>query len=60
MRKFKQWQHAMKIIKFGKKKMISLTKKKYESYLNQINCYIYKYTNDKKYHKVKYNLPLYR
>ena len=52
-------RHVMKIINSEKKKMIQLTNKEYESYLNQTNCHIFekkfkdKYTNDKKYHKIK-------
>ena len=50
-------RHAMEIINSEKKKMIQLTNKEYESYLNQTNCHIHlsiiKYTNDKKYHKIK-------
>ena len=32
----------MKTIDFEKKKIIPLTNKDYESYLNQINCHIFK------------------
>ena len=35
-------EHTMKIIRFEKKKMIPLTNKQYESYLNQTNCHICK------------------
>ena len=34
--------HTMKIINFEKKKIIPITNKEYESYLNQINCHISK------------------
>ena len=47
-------EHAMKIIKFEKKKMMPLTNEEHNSYLNQSNCHICtrkfedKYTNEKK------------
>ena len=52
-------EHAMKIINFKKKKMMPLTNEEQKSYLNQANCHICKrkfedkYTNDKKYHRVR-------
>ena len=35
-------EHAMKIINFKSKKMIVLESMEYESYLNQVNCHIWK------------------
>ena len=52
-------EHVMKIISFEKKKMIPFANEEYESYLNEINCRIFKnrfehkYTNDKRCGNVK-------
>ena len=35
-------QHSTKVIHFEKKKVIPLTKQEDESYVNQINCHIFK------------------
>ena len=51
-------KHTMKTINSEKKKMIPLTSKEYESYLNKVNCHICKkkfedkYTTDKNHHKI--------
>ena len=52
-------EHAVKIIKFEKTKMILLTSKEYESYLNQTSCQICKkkfgdkYITSQNYHKLR-------
>ena len=51
----------MKITYFEKKKIISLAKKEFESYLSPLNCHIcekmlkHKYNNDKSYCKVNFH-----
>ena len=42
MKKFNEplREHSIKVINFEKEKMMPLTSKEYESYLNQANCHI--------------------
>ena len=46
-------EHAMKIINFENKKMISITNKQQESYLNPKICYIFKIIFEDKNNKDK-------